>query len=246
LFDQTFVNAQAQTRRPWTVALSVSLQSALVATLLVVPLLRVTPLDIPTKVPIWAPVHQVDLKVKPQVRAAPHAIAAVRPNLDMTRLVVPRTIPKTVDLAADAPEIPGPTMPVLIGGTGIEALGQAIKVEPPAVTRPVQQQPPVQKPLPPATPQRVGGAVQAARLIFGPQPVYPTIARTTHTQGTVKIQALIGRDGVIRNLQVIGGPPLLVNAAMDAVSRWRYKPTRLNGEAVEVITEIDVNFMLSR
>src|SRR6185312_10750641 len=53
LFDQTFVNAQAQTRRPWTVALSVSLQSALVATLLVVPLLRVTPLDIPTKVPIW-------------------------------------------------------------------------------------------------------------------------------------------------------------------------------------------------
>jgi len=62
----------------------------------------------------------------------------------------------------------------------------------------------------------------------------------------VKIQALIGRDGIIRNLQVVSGPPLLIAAAVAAVQQWRYKPTLLNAEPVEVITEIDVTFTLSQ
>jgi protein TonB len=88
--------------------------------------------------------------------------------------------------------------------------------------------------------------VQSAKLIFGPKPAYPRIALTTRTQGVVKIQALIGRDGVIRNLQAVSGPELLIVAAMDAVRQWRYQPTLLNSEPVEVITEIDVNFTLGR
>jgi protein TonB len=244
LFDQTFVNAQAQTRRPWTVALSLTLQSSLVAVLLLVPILRVAPLDAPPKVPTWLPVHQVNIQARPEVRPASHTTTA-RPNIDPTRLVVPRTVPKTIDLTPDAPEIPGPAMSFLSAGSGIDALGSAIKAEPPAVQRPPQQQV-VQRPTTPTTPQRVGGSVQAAKLIFGPRPAYPTIAKTTGTQGTVRIEALIGRDGVIRNLHVVSGHPLLVRAAMDAVAQWRYQPTLLNGEAVEVITEIDVNFALSR
>lgn len=93
---------------------------------------------------------------------------------------------------------------------------------------------------------RISSSVQTARLIFGPKPAYPVLAKTTRTQGTVKIQALIGRDGVIRNLKLISGPPLLVKAAMDAVATWRYKPALLNGELVEVITEIEVNFTLTQ
>ena len=65
-------------------------------------------------------------------------------------------------------------------------------------------------------------------------------------QGTVRITAIIGTDGTIRNLQLINGPPLLVKAALDAVKQWRYQATMLNGSPVEVITEIDVNFTLSQ
>jgi protein TonB len=60
------------------------------------------------------------------------------------------------------------------------------------------------------------------------------------------LQAIIGRDGSIRNLQVLSGPPLLINVAREAVQQWRYQPTLLNGEPVEVITEIDVNFTMGQ
>jgi len=56
---------------------------------------------------------------------------------------------------------------------------------------------------------------------------------------------VISKDGTIQDLKVLGGHPLLVKSALDAVSRWRYQPTLLNGEPVEVVTEIDVNFTLS-
>jgi protein TonB len=62
----------------------------------------------------------------------------------------------------------------------------------------------------------------------------------------VKFTAVIGRDGTIQNLQLIGGHPLLVQSAQDAVRQWVYQPTLLNGEPVEVITQIDVNFTLSQ
>ena len=68
-----------------------------------------------------------------------------------------------------------------------------------------------------------------------------------NTGVVVKIKsATIAKDGTIQNLQLLGGPPLLVQAAMQAVQQWQYKPTLLNGEPVEVITTIDVNFTLSQ
>ena len=71
-------------------------------------------------------------------------------------------------------------------------------------------------------------------------------ARAARVQGVVKLQAVIARDGLIKNLQVVSGPALLVTAALAAVQQWRYQPTLLNAEAVEVATEIDVNFTLSQ
>lgn len=64
--------------------------------------------------------------------------------------------------------------------------------------------------------------------------------------GTVRLQGIIGKDGSIQQLQVLSGPPLLVQAALDAVRQWRYQPTLLNGEPVEVISPIDVIFTLSQ
>ena len=85
-----------------------------------------------------------------------------------------------------------------------------------------------------------------ANLISQPKPVYPPLAKAARVQGTVKFQATISKEGTIQNLQLVSGPPLLVQAAMQAVQQWEYKPTLLNGEPVEVITTIDVNFTLSQ
>jgi len=100
----------------------------------------------------------------------------------------------------------------------------------------------------PPTPSRirVGGNVAAASLIRKIQPVYPQLAKQARVQGSVHFTAIIGKDGTIQNLQLIGGHPLLVQAAQDAVKQWLYKPTLLNGDPVEVVTQIDVNFTLSQ
>jgi TonB family protein len=92
---------------------------------------------------------------------------------------------------------------------------------------------------------RVGGNVAAVNLINKVQPVYPPLAKQARVQGTVSFTAVIGKDGSIQDLQLISGHPLLVQAAQDAVKQWIYKPTLLNGNPVEVTTQIDVNFTLS-
>ena len=104
-------------------------------------------------------------------------------------------------------------------------------------------------PLPATKPRQptkihLGGVVEAAKLIFGPKPAYPPLAMVARVQGAVRLEAVIARDGTVEHLKVLEGHPLLVNAATDAVSRWRYQPTLLNGEPVEVETEVVVNFIL--
>jgi periplasmic protein TonB len=116
---------------------------------------------------------------------------------------------------------------------------------PPPVARPVE---PAPQPKPAAgtaaKPVRVSDGVQAAKLIHQTQPLYPALARQVRVSGTVKIEATIGRDGAIRNLQFVSGHALLAQAAMDAVRQWRYQPTLLSGEPVEVVTQIAVHFTL--
>ncbi len=92
---------------------------------------------------------------------------------------------------------------------------------------------------------RVGGNVAKARLLRQVRPQYPPLARQARIQGTVKLSAIIAKDGTIQKLEMTNGHPLLVPAALAAVKQWRYKPTLLNSEAVEVLTSIDVHFTLS-
>jgi protein TonB len=93
---------------------------------------------------------------------------------------------------------------------------------------------------------RVGGNVQQANLIRKVTPLYPPLAKQARIQGVVRFTAIIGKDGTIQNLQLVSGHPLLVEAAKQAVSQWQYKPTLLNGDPVEVVTTIEVNFTLSQ
>ncbi len=89
-----------------------------------------------------------------------------------------------------------------------------------------------------------GGEVEEGRKSYAPPPKYPKKARNARLQGLVRLAAVIGTDGTVRDLHLINGPPLLVDATMQAVSTWRYTPTVVYGEPVEVDTEIDVNFTL--
>jgi TonB family protein len=99
-------------------------------------------------------------------------------------------------------------------------------------------------PPPPPQPIRIGSEVQQMNLINKVTPAYPALAKAAHVQGVVEFQATIGKDGMVQDLQLVSGPPLLVQAAMQAVQQWVYKPTLLNGNPVEVLTTIDVNFTL--
>jgi protein TonB len=92
---------------------------------------------------------------------------------------------------------------------------------------------------------RVDGSVQQSKLQSQPRPVYPALAKQARISGVVHLNALIGKDGSVKNLQVISGHPLLIQAALDAVKQWTYAPTLLNGQPVEVVTTIEVNFTLS-
>ena len=92
---------------------------------------------------------------------------------------------------------------------------------------------------------RVGGNVASAKLLNRVQPVYPPLARQTRISGTVRLHAIVAKDGAIQSLEVISGHPVLQQAALDAVRQWRYEPTLLNGEPVEVDTTIDVVFALN-
>jgi TonB family protein len=91
----------------------------------------------------------------------------------------------------------------------------------------------------------VGEQVQSARLVFQPKPVYPILAEIVGVQGTVRLRVVIGSDGTVQEVKFMTGPRFLVKVAMDAVARWRYQPTLLNGEAVAVDTEVEVPFALT-
>lgn len=92
---------------------------------------------------------------------------------------------------------------------------------------------------------RVSSGVVSGLLIHKVAPIYPVEARRARIQGTVLLQAEIGKDGRIADLHLISGPPELASAAIEAVQQWRYKPYLLAGEAVEVETELKVHFELS-
>ena len=161
----------------------------------------------------------------------------------------------------DPPRIPNPIQPTaltpVVSGTvtidqppGIQISSDGVGGPGPALfERPINIKPPVTRPPDPPKPTsllHVSGGVQMAKLVKQVIPLYPPLARNARIYGVVHLVGIIGKDGTIRNLQLIDGHPLLARAALDAVSQWIYKPTLLSGEPVEVICPIDVDFKLSQ
>lgn len=185
----------------------------------------------------------------PPPEAAPvvKAVRVIPRQFDAGRLMAPKSIPKEIAMIQED-ELPPPTPATgvvggVVGGFGGGVIGGIIGSVPMAAPPP----PPEVKAAPKSlVPQRipVGGNVQQAKLVNQPKPQYPPLARQARIQGTVRFTAIIGVDGRIQNLTLVSGHPLLVPAAQAAVKEWVYQPTLLNGEPVEVVTQIDVNFTL--
>ena len=89
---------------------------------------------------------------------------------------------------------------------------------------------------------RISGKVAAFNLQESPPPIYPPLAKAAGVQGTVKLQIRIGANGHVKEITVISGHPLLITAAMDAAKLYVYKPTMLNGQAAEVLTDVEIAF----
>jgi protein TonB len=164
--------------------------------------------------------------------------------MDAGKLVAPKIIPREVKIIKEDAE-PDMASVGMTGGVPGGVAGGSMGGVLGGVIGGMGGAPPPPKPHQ-SGPLRVGGNVQAARIVNRVQPVYPPLARQTRISGTVRLHAIIGKDGAIKELEVLNGHPLLQQAALDAVRQWRYQPTLLNGEAVDVDTTIDVIFSLNQ
>jgi periplasmic protein TonB len=232
MFDQLVVSGEMEkTHKPWAVTLSAIVQTLILGVMILIPLIYTealpkgmlnTFLVAPAPPPPPPPPQPIVKAVK-----APKII-------NIQKMVAPTVIPKNISIVKDEAPVIYTNSGGVEGGTG-DVLGGLVGGGPSA--------PPPPKPVTPSR-IRVGGNVEAASLTNKVTPQYPPIAKTAHVSGTVILHAIISKDGSIQELQYVSGPPLLMKAAMDAVKEWRYKPTMLNGEPVEVDTTIDVVFTL--
>lgn len=259
LFEQTFVEGR-QKFRPWTVVTAFFGQCGFVGGLVLLPLIFTDMLPMtqlmgkgrlvaPGPPPPPPPPAHVKLVPAPKEKRIPR-------QFELGKLMAPKAVPDKVAEIEDPvlPPSTQPSGPGVVGSPGgrdggvwgAGPLGDVLRAVPKYTPPPPPKAAPKEEPKPSAVPQRirVGGNVQQAKLIHQVRPVYPEMAKRVRVQGTVKLTAIIGRDGTITSLQAVGGHPFLVPAALEAVRQWRYQPTQLNGEAVEVVTQIDVNFML--
>lgn len=240
MFDELVESSavKKKTNKSWAVALSVIVQSAVLFVLILIPLIYTqalpkamlsTLLIAPPPPPPPPPPPQVAPKV---------VVKPVARLLTQGKLMAPRAIPKDVTVFKEAELPPEPpagsgVMGGLGGGDILGGLGGGSSASAPP-------------PPPKAAPSRIklGGQVQAAKIVAQPQPVYPALARQARIQGNVVLHAIIDKDGRVGQLEVVSGHPLLVQSALDAVKQWRYQPTQLNGDPVEVDTTITVTFVL--
>ena len=143
--------------------------------------------------------------------------------------------------AGEPPGIPG-GIEVGASNTYAPVIPETVKPAPPPEKPRVQEPEPAQQ----AKAVTVSKGAQLAKLIHQVKPIYPPLAKAARISGTVQLLAVIAKDGTVHNLQTLSGNPLLVRAALDAVSQWVYRPTLLNNEPVEVTAPIEVNFILTQ
>ena len=241
MFEDSLVESSGRikTKRGWTTFMSFGLQMLLLGIMILIPLIYTEALP-KSQMMTFLVAPPPPPPPPPPPAAAPVKVIKVQTELINNQLRQPTKIPEKVKIVKEeeAPQVasvgvaggvPGGMQGGSLGGV----LGGIVSSSslPPKV----------------ATPQkvRVSSGVAAGNLIQKVQPQYPAIAKTARIQGTVILHALIGKDGQVKNLQLVSGHPMLAKAALDAVRQWKYKPYSLNGQPTEIETEVTVNFTLN-
>jgi protein TonB len=233
------VGTGERTRRRTAAITSISLEAMLLMALCIVPFLKVEP----------PPVLHLDahpVLTVPQIMQLVMTRSASAPSVGNTNtleaprthpLVVPTTIPHGVSPQGNDPT-PLASLKACPSCTGTNPQLPTGLIGPTSATTVHAA---------PAAPKVIKiSHMDEGMLLRRVQPVYPGIAKLARVQGTVILQAMIARDGTIQSLRAVSGSPLLIQAALDAVRQWRYRPYVLNGVPIEVETQITVNFNLSR
>jgi protein TonB len=224
-------------RRGWTTALVFAVESVAVAGLLMLPVIygEGLPQQLQSIARIVAPAPP------PGIPATPHAQTAQASNMSSAEtLIEPQTIPSHTLIVTDEVVPPMPDGGVYVmNGTGDRWTNNPV-MHSILTTVPTVVPPPMHATvhLPPVS------RIMEGNLIYKVQPDYPPLARQARIQGAVVLQAVISREGTIEKLQVMSGHPMLGPSALAAVKQWRYRPYFLNGEPVEVETQVTVNFIL--
>ena len=238
MFEDSLVESSGRLRQknPWTTAASFTIQSMVGAGLVLLSLLYTETL------PIHSLISTLEAPL-PSAQAPPpaHAVKLARQPSEYNQgvLTVPREIPNSIARIRDEqpatesnPEGSIGVTDGISNGTGKSMISELLRDTPRAAPR-VE----VQK-------VRVSSGVAQGLLVRQVKPQYPPLAIQARIQGTVVLQAVIGKDGTVQELRVISGHPMLTAAAIDAVKQWRYRPYYLNNEPVVVDTQINVNFTL--
>jgi periplasmic protein TonB len=243
MLENTFTH-QRRSALDWVAAIAV--HDVILAALLILPLYFTTGLS-------FQKVNPTYLAPPPPLAAPPPApmaaSAAPRPARVIPvrvytpgKLTAPTFIPKAIVAtpgSAEAPPdealmgVPGGVTGGVPGGQVGGVLGGVLNGVPPPIAEG------------PKAPVRVGGNVKAPRLLFGPDPDYPVLAKQARLSGVVVIEAVIDEHGKVTGMRTISGHPLLVPSALSAVSKRRYEPTVLDGEPTPIDLRVEISFSLS-
>jgi protein TonB len=238
-----------QRRSPLNWAISLAVQMAILAVLLILPLYFTKGLDFQKVDLTFLALPPVPMGPPPPpltASAAPRVVHSAPVHVYVPgKLTAPSFIPKVIAPTpndASAPDvtavaggvaggIPGGQLGGVIGGVLGGAMGSAPPPAPPVAEGPKQ-------------PVHVGGVVKAPRLLFGPDPVYPILAKEARIAGQVVIEAIIDEHGNVVGEKAISGQPLLIQSALNAVAKRKYEPTVLDGEATPIDLRVEVTFSL--
>ena len=244
MFEDSLIESggKLQTKRGRTTTFAFVFQVALIGILVLIPLLFTEALPKANLMTFLVAPPPPPPPPPPPAAAPVRVVKQVQTDIINGQLRTPTKIPEKVQMIKEE-EAPPPMMSAgVVGGVpgGVPGgqmggvIGGIISSAPVAVPKV-------------ATPQRVrvSQGVTQGLLLRQIKPNYPQLARTARIQGAVLLQAEISKNGDIQNLRVISGHPMLIQSALEAVKQWKYKPYYLNGEPVEVETQIQVNFSLA-
>ena len=240
MFEQSMLLDDAPSKKAGAVAVSLTVQTVFVGTLVLIPLmynerlpfLQPTP---PTYLQITAPLPPAPAPVDhvpPTGSSRPHTNARPFVLVHNSSRGVAESVATIAEPGVDVAFGPytGPLVPTI--------MPSVIVPPPPPVVTVVET---VR-----AKPVRLSTEILASKLVHKVVPAYPRLAIATRVSGTVKLVGVIAKDGSVQQLQVLSGHPLLTQAALEAVRQWIYTPTMLNGKTVEVSAPIDVIFTLAQ